>query len=169
MQRRGIRRETRIRGSRKLIHIIPTEDHDSLNELYERNDLEISEDEPVGTDAVQSWILKQDEEMAGAATLAVRQGEYIIDGIALEPGFRGGGLGTALLKTVIDDVRQRGGSRIYLVARAPEFFAANGFSEVERSDAPMFFECFGCDQYNVRCFPKVMKYVLKEAEESEKK
>ena len=147
-----------------MIRIIPTEDHDSLNELYERNDLEISDEEPVGTDAVQSWILKQEDETAGAATLAVRQGEYIIDGIALEPEFRGGGLGTALLKTVIDDVRQRGGRRIYLVARAPEFFAANGFSEAERSEAPMFFECFGCDQYNVRCFPKVMKYVMEEAE-----
>ena len=147
-----------------MIHIIPIDDHDSLNELYERNDLEISDEEPVGTDAVQSWVLKQDGETAGAATLAVRQGEYIRDGIALEPSVRGGGLGTALLKTVIEDVSQRGGSRIYLVARAPEFFAANGFCEVDRADAPMFFECFGCDQYNVKCFPKVMKYELDKAE-----
>lgn len=147
-----------------MIRIIPIDDHDSLNALYERNDLEISEEEPVSTDAVQSWVLRDDDKTAGAATLAVREGEYIIDGIALEPEFRGGGLGSALLAAVIDDVRQRGGKRIYLVARAPEFFAANGFSEVERSDAPMFFECFGCDQYNARCFPKVMKYTLNERE-----
>ncbi len=141
-----------------MIRIIPIEDHESLNGFYERNELEISEEEPVGTDAVQSWILYRDEAMAGAATLAVRQGEFIIDGIALEPEFRGEGLGSALLKTVIEEVKRRGGSRIFLVARAPEFFAENGFAEVEREAAPMFFECFGCDQYGTKCFPKVMKY-----------
>lgn len=59
--------------------------------------------------------------MAGAATLALREGEYIIDGIALDESYRGGGRGTALLNTVIDEVRKRGGSRIYLVARRRSF------------------------------------------------
>ena len=112
-----------------MIRIVPVEDHESLNGFYERNGLEISDEEPVGTDAVQSWILYRGDEMAGAATLAVRQGEYIIDGIALDPQFRGEELGTAILKTVIDDVKRRGGKRIFLVARAPEFFAWNGFSK----------------------------------------
>ena len=126
-----------------MIRIVPVEDHESLNGFYERNGLEISDEEPVGTDAVRSWILYRGDEMAGAATLAVRQGEYIIDGIALDPQFRGEELGTAMLKTVIDDVRKRGGKRIFLVARAPEFFAWSGFVPVEREDAPMFFVCFG--------------------------
>ena len=117
---------------------MPVEDHESLNGFYERNGLEISDEEPVGTDAVQSWILYRGDEMAGAATLAVRQGEYIIDGIALDPQFRGEELGTAILKTVIDDVKRRGGKRIFLVARAPEFFAWNGFVPVKREEAPMF-------------------------------
>ena len=127
-----------------MIRIVPVEDHESLNGFYERNGLEISDEEPVGTDAVRSWILYRGDEMAGAATLAVRQGEYIIDGIALDPQFRGEELGTAMLKTVIDDVRKRGGKRIFLVARAPEFFAWSGFVPVEREDAPMgaSFYCF---------------------------
>ncbi len=145
-----------------MIRIVPVEDHESLNGFYERNGLEISDEEPVGTDAVRSWILYRGDEMAGAATLAVRQGEYIIDGIALDPQFRGEELGTAMLKTVIDDVRKRGGKRIFLVARAPEFFAWSGFVPVEREDAPMFFECFGCDQYGTTCFPKVMRYEIGE-------
>ena len=143
-----------------MIRSVPVEDHESLNGFYERNGLEISDEEPVGTDAVQSWILYRGDEMAGAATLAVRQGEYIIDGIALDPQFRGEELGTAILKTVIDDVKRRGGKRIFLVARAPEFFAWNGFVPVKREEAPMFFECFGCDQYGTTCFPEVMKYEI---------
>ena len=39
-----------------------------------KNDLEISEEDPVGTDAVKSWVLVEDEKLAGAATLALREG-----------------------------------------------------------------------------------------------
>lgn len=141
-------------GEKTSYEIVAIDDHESLNGFYEKNELEISEEDPVGTDAVKSWVLMEDGKMAGASTLALRAGEYIIDGIALSRSYRGGGRGTALLNTVIDEVRKRGGSRIYLVARAPEFFAANGFEEVERSDAPEFFECFGCEQYGVKCFPE---------------
>ena len=154
--------ETDMNGKSKSYEIISVDDHESLNRFYEKNDLEISEEDPVGTDAVKSWVLVEDEKLAGAATLALREGEYIIDGIALDESYRGGGRGTALLNTVIDEVRKRGGSRIYLVARAPEFFGASGFKEVERADAPEFFECFGCSQYGVKCFPKVMEYILTE-------
>ena len=100
------------------------------------------------------------ENIAGACTLAFRQGEYIIDGIALALELRGTGGGTALLRTAEAEAAARGGTRIYLVARAPEFFRANGYVTVERGDAPEFFECFGCDQYNKSCFPEVMKHVL---------
>ena len=96
----------------------------------------------------------------GACTLAFREGEYIIDGIALAPASRGSGAGTALLAAAEDEVRVRGGERVYLVARAPEFFRANGYETIARSDAPEFFECFGCDQYNRSCFPEVMRHVL---------
>ena len=96
----------------------------------------------------------------GACTLAFREGEYIIDGIALAPASRGSGAGTALLAAAEDEVRARGGERVYLVARAPEFFRANGYETIARSDAPEFFECFGCDQYNRSCFPEVMRHVL---------
>lgn len=100
------------------------------------------------------------ENIVGACTLAFRQGEYIIDGIALAPKLRGTGGGTALLQTAEAEAAARGGARIYLVARAPEFFRTNGYVTVERGDAPEFFECFGCDQYNKSCFPEVMKHVL---------
>lgn len=143
-----------------MIRIIPTDKHEDLNGFYEENGLEISEDEPVSTDALVSFKVFDGDEFAGACTLAFRQNEYIIDGIAVDGRFRGQELGTGLLKAAIDEVKQRGGERIYLVARAPEFFRENGFETVDRRDAPEFFECFGCDQYNKSCFPEVMKYVI---------
>lgn len=100
------------------------------------------------------------ENIMGACTLAFREGEYIIDGIALAPESRGSGAGTALLAAAEAEVRARGGGRVYLVARAPEFFRTNSYETIARSDAPEFFECFGCDQYNKSCFPEVMRHVL---------
>ena len=100
------------------------------------------------------------ENIMGACTLAFREDEYIIDGIALAPESRGSGAGSALLAAAETEVRARGGERVYLVARAPEFFRANGYETIARGDAPEFFECFGCDQYNRSCFPEVMKHVL---------
>ena len=143
-----------------MVRIIPTDDHESLNAVYARNGLEVTEDAPVSTDTLASWVAFIDDVQVGAVTLAYRQNQYIIDGIALEEGFRGQGVGTGLLKTVIADVRKRNGLSIYLVARDPEFFRANGFETVAREDAPEFFECFGCDQYKNTCFPEVMKYYV---------
>ncbi len=143
-----------------MVKIIPTQEHEAVNGFYEANGLEIPEEESVRTDAIVSFKIFDGDEFAGACTLAFRQDEYIIDGIAVDERFRCRDLGTGLLKAAIDAVMQRGGERIYLVARAPEFFKANGFEAVDREEAPEFFECFGCDQYNKTCFPQVMKYVI---------
>lgn len=163
-------------GEGAQLKIIVTQMHEKLNPFYAENGLEIAEDEPVSTDTIKSWVIMEDIDMPaskdplndeaaagniiGACTLAFRQGEYIIDGIALAPKVRGTGGGTALLKAAEEEAALRGGKCIYLVARAPEFFRENGYVTVERVDAPEFFECFGCDQYNKTCFPEVMKHVL---------
>ena len=142
-----------------MIRIIPTDDHESLNGFYAENGLEISEDDPTDTSALKSWrLFDENGVFAGAVTLAFRQGDYIIDGIALAQDHRGQMLGTGLLKTALVDARDRGAERVFLVARAPEFFRANGFVTVPREEAPEFFECAGCDQYNVSCFPEVMRF-----------
>lgn len=159
-----------------------TDRHEELNPFYAANGLEIAEDEPVSTDTVKSWIIPAmtDTEkdgvqgaekgpagpedgrlyVTGACTLAFRQGEYIIDGIAVSEELRGSGAGSALLHEAEKEAAARGGKRIYLVARAPGFFRENGYETVERKNAPEFFECFGCDQYRRSCFPEVMRHDL---------
>ena len=54
-----------MNGKSKSYEIISVDDHESLNRFYEKNDLEISEEDPVGTDAVKSWVLVEDEEFGG--------------------------------------------------------------------------------------------------------
>jgi N-acetylglutamate synthase-like GNAT family acetyltransferase len=97
------------------------------------------------------------DNIAGAAVLALREGKFICDGIATDERVRGMGLGKALLDMLISDVKERSGNALFLVARAPEFFAKYGFVSVPRNDAPNFFECFTCPQYKETCFPEVMR------------
>ncbi len=95
--------------------------------------------------------------LIGGFVLARRQGEFIVDGIAVDPEYRGERIGKTLLDLGIAETISNGGTRIFLVARAPEFFRKSGFVSVPRAEAPNFFECLTCPQYGVDCHPEVMR------------
>ena len=140
-----------------------TKDYEKLVPFFIENELEFTEEdmEEVPTDIVKCWEIvdKTDgkDQLIGGFVLAKREGEYICDGIAIDPEWRGTRLGKALLDRGIEEVREQGGSRMYLVARAPEFFRKSGFVTVKREDAPNFFECLTCPQYGISCHPEVMR------------
>lgn len=127
--------------------------------FFIENDLEFGEDEPVPTDLVKVWELvrKEDDYLVGACVLAKRQGEYIIDGIAVDKDFRDIKAGKLLLDQAISEVKKRAGTSIYLVARTPEFFKRAGFQIAPKEESPTFFECLTCPQYQVSCFPEILK------------
>jgi hypothetical protein len=39
----------------------------------------------------------------------------------------------------------------------PSFFKTQGFKIVKQEEAPLFYECAHCPQFNVDCFPEIMK------------
>ena len=96
----------------------------------------------------------------GGAVFAKRQGEYIVDGIAMAKAFQKAGLGKELMMRLIEETLNLRGDAIYLVARAPGFFGTIGFEAVDREDAPEFFECTKYPQRGVSCHPEVMKLQL---------
>ena len=147
----------------KKFKISVTEDYDKLVPFFIENDLEFTEEDAiqVPTDLERCWEAVDDEgKLIGGFVLAKRQNEFIVDGIAVDPEYRGEKLGSALLKGGIEEAVKRGGRRIYLVARAPEFFRKHGFVTVPREEAPNFFECLTCPQYGVSCHPEVMRLDL---------
>jgi N-acetylglutamate synthase-like GNAT family acetyltransferase len=150
----------------KEITITPTEDYEGLIPMFIQQGLEFDAEEEVPTDVVQCWKAEDGQgRLVGGAALSLRQGEYICDGIATTPEARGAGLGSVLLDRLTVEVKSRGGHSIYLVARAPEFFRKQGFVTIERADAPNFFECYYCSQYQKTCFPEVMRLNMKSEEE----
>lgn len=135
-----------------------TNEYDRLVQFFVENQLEFDGDEEVDTDIIKCYkVTHGDDHLVGAAVLAEREGQYIIDGIAVEKIYRKMKVGEILLKKVIGEVKKREGKRLYLVARAPEFFKKYGFVTVNPEEAPNFFECKYCPQYQVDCFPEVLK------------
>lgn len=138
-----------------------TEDYEKLVPFFIENELEFSEEEPVPTDLVKCWeIVDGDGKLIGGFVLAKREGEFIVDGIAVDPEYRKFKLGKALLEKGIEEALKKGAKRIYLVARAPGFFRKYGFVTIPREESPDFFECLTCPQYGISCHPEVMRLEL---------
>lgn len=140
-----------------------TEDYAKLVPFFIENELEFTDEdaEEVPTDLVKCWeITDADGGLIGGFVLAKREGEFICDGIAVDSKWRKSNLGRELLELGLEEAVKEGGERMYLVARAPEFFRRNGFVTVPREEAPNFFECLTCPQYGKTCHPEVMKIDL---------
>ena len=135
-----------------------TDEYERLVQFFVENQLEFDGDEEVDTDIIKCYkVTHGDDHLVGAAVLAKREGKYIIDGIAVEKIYRKMKVGEILLKKIIGQVKKLEGDSLYLVARAPEFFKKYGFVTVNPDEAPNFFECKYCPQYQVDCFPEVLK------------
>ena len=140
--------------------IYVTDEYEKLVPFFIENELEFTDEdmEEVPTDLVKCWkMTDEDGKLIGGFVLAKREGEYICDGIAVDPAYRKAHLGKALLEEGMEEVKKLGGDSMYLVARAPGFFRKQGFETIAREDAPNFFECLTCPQYGVSCHPEVMK------------
>jgi len=146
-----------------MIKISETGNISELIAFFIANELEFEDGEMYGEDeVVKAWnaVRTEDERLVGGCVLARRDGHYICDGIATDIDVRGERIGEALLSRLLEEVRFRGATEVFLVARAPGFFAKYGFSPVPRAAAPDFFECFSCPQYGKSCFPEVMRLEL---------
>lgn len=143
-----------------------TKDCDLLVKIFESNDIEVAEDEFSGgwTSLVKGFAAFDEEaehKLVGAIALARRMNQDIINGIAVDPEYRRKGIAEELLKLAMDEAVSRGVQTIWIVARAPLFFEAQGFQYITEQEVPKgLFDCPECIQYNKICFPKLMKYTF---------
>lgn len=139
-------------------------DFSSLVPFFIENGLEYSEGEPEPEGLTGCWQVVSGEgdekQRVAALVLSVRQGEYVIDAIAVTKMFRKFKIGKILMEKAIKTVLEKGGSSIYIVAKVPEFFKKFGFETISREEAPDFSECFNCEQFGAGCEPEVMKLSL---------
>ena len=143
-----------------------TGEYDRLVQFFVVNGLEFDGDEEVDTDIVKCWKAVSAKEqngktLIGGCVLALRQGKYIIDGIAVDENFRKENIGREMMDTAVAEIRKRDGRELFLVARAPGFFRRRGFEAVSPDNAPLFFECAQCPQYQKTCYPEIMRLEIK--------
>ncbi len=84
---------------RPIVTLKRTDEYERLVKFFVENDLEFDGDEEVDTDIIQCFkMVDPKDNLIGGAVLAKREGEYIIDGIAVDPAFRKFGLGKVPIK-----------------------------------------------------------------------
>ncbi len=138
-----------------------TDEYDRLAEFMTRFGLDLSDKDRVGDQVLKCWkVVQEPDFLTGGIILSKRQGEFILDGIAVDAPLRRTGMGRIMVNKLVTEVRKLDGKRIYLAAKDPEFFEKVGFSEVEGNEAGNLFTCSGCGQKGDTCFPRIMKMEL---------
>ncbi|MBQ6900734.1 MAG: GNAT family N-acetyltransferase [Firmicutes bacterium] len=110
------------------------------------------------SDIVGAWKITQPGDfLIGCCMLAKEEGHFVIRAVAVDPVLRKMGIGRILIKKAMEKARELGGTEVILIGRAPEFYRRLGFEPVAPEDSPLEFECLECPQFQVNCFPEIMK------------
>jgi len=138
---------------RTQVDLRPTADYESMVRLGRKSGLEIENLGPV----LAAYGLFEGEELVGCACLKEHEGSFLLECLAVEERLRGTGLGTRLVRAVETEARNRGATRLIVLARSPGFFQKVGYREPETGEIsyPTLSGCAGCSQFNVTCFPAV--------------
>ncbi len=140
-----------------------TVEYERMVKFFIAQGLEFDEDEKEFDNVLGCWKIVQPEDYLVAGCMLVnREGHYVIQGIAVEPIMRKFGLGKILVKKALEEARKLGAAEVILVGRSPGFYEKLGFETVEPEKAPKIFDCLGCPQFKVDCFPEIMKYEIPE-------
>lgn len=105
-----------------------------------------------------AWGAYDGEDLVGCIALERYVGLDTANWLAVDERFRRRGLAAALYAALEREARKRGMRRLWVTARAPAFFLAQGFEPVEpgtERDA-LLGGCLACDQFGRECEPKAL-------------
>ncbi|WDP91742.1 MAG: GNAT family N-acetyltransferase [Desulfobacter sp.] len=139
-----------------MITINESNRYAELINLFIENELEFTEkDKQIPGTVAKYWEALDDGKLIGGCVLGLREGVYILEGIATDADYRKKRVGKQLLCEAETYLKTLGARKLYLCAKAPGFFKTQGFLAIDRENAPQF-GCINCDQFGIKCFPEVM-------------
>lgn len=99
------------------------------------------------------FVCERDEKVVGCARLKIytrNLGE--IRSVAVLPEYRGMDIGRKLVEKCIDEAKELGLNRVFVLTKVPEFFGKTGFKEVSKRELPhkVWEDCIGCPKFH-RC------------------
>lgn len=142
-----------------MYRVLETQDFYPLSLLFQASGLEVkpSRETPPGTLAMWRCEEVGTGRLLAAVTLQTRAGHFVLAQLAVAEDRRGQGLGEMLLALAEDQAARRGADRLWLVGKVPKFYEKYRWVEVDRQQAPAISRCLTCDQFQVDCFPSIMK------------
>lgn len=146
-------------GDDTAIKVEEIDDYLKLAPLFKESGLEVKVEGPAPEHLVTCW--KAEDEygvLIGGVSVEHKVGVYTIGDIAVSQRYREKRVGEKLLITAMSKIKELGGTEIYIVAKAPKFFEKYGFGYITREEAPDFTNCLKCEQFQVSCFPELMKF-----------
>ena len=145
-----------------MYSIRETQDFYPLSLLYQESGLEVTPGHtpPQGTLSMLRCEGSETGELVAAATLQHRAGHFVLAHLAVVSHLQGGGLGSQLLASAEHHAKQLGARELWLVGKVPGFYARYQWHTVPREMAPPISRCLTCSQFQVDCFPSIMKKEL---------
>ena len=92
----------------------------------------------------------ENEEIVGAASLHIIWEDLAeIRALAVESKFKGKGIGTQLVKTLIEEALDLGCSKVFALTYQTEFFERSGFHVINKNEMPpkVWKECVNCIKF----------------------
>lgn len=112
-----------------------------------------------------AWGAFAGDRLVGAVCLERQHGLDTANWLAVDDDFRRRGIAAALYAELERDARARGMGRLWVTARAPAFWVAQGFERLPpgaQSDA-LLGGCLDCTQYGRGCTPEALVKRLEDA------
>lgn len=140
------------------MNIVECKNHNSLIPFYLSRGIELSEE--FENPPVFSYIVEENGNLIAAVTCSEVESTFIIEAIAVSEQYERQHIGTELLNFTINKLQAMSANNIILNAKNPILFEKNGFTIISRDEVPVdsYSYCFECPDYQVNCFPNIMKY-----------
>ncbi len=107
-----------------------------LNELYEN--------------LRDFWVASENKKIIGCAALHVSWDDLAeIKSLAVEKKWQGKGLGKELISACLNEAKELGAKRIFVLTYKPDYFKKFGFKRVKTSNLPhkIWAECINCCKF----------------------
>jgi len=108
----------------------------SLNELYEN--------------IRDFWVIEEKNRVLGCCALHISWDNLAeIKSLAVSKIKQGKGLGASLVSSCMDEAKQMGAKRIFVLTYRPDFFRKLGFKRIKQSELPhkIWAECINCPKF----------------------
>ena len=138
---------------------VDLKDHRTLEEIVRFClDAGLSGEGDYESKIVSAVIIRDGKGIAATSRLEMIFDRPFVEGVAVRDDLRGKGLGRKIVEEMIAKAKNLNYRRVWIAARAPEFFKKLGFisNNDEELGALVMNSCRKCNQYLKECNPEIL-------------